>query len=165
MPVSQQFPLTVRPTGPGLNGRYQPDPDCVSGTPEVVCQMQIAQFVCFYEPFIPPQKTFLFWQVLCASWHVFDAFIPLLSEAYPQETSGAAPSSVFTNLIQTNEGDLKMKISRILKALVTTFSAGWITAAIIILLSFGQPDRVVATGGCTAPDGECSATSAIVTDI
>lgn len=49
-----------------------------------------------------------------------------------------------------------MKISRILQALVTTLSAGCITAALIIVISFNRPDNTVATGGCTAPDGVCT---------
>lgn len=45
---------------------------------------------------------------------------------------------------------------RFLQLLVNGCKAGCILIAVIILVSFNQPDNTIATGGCTVPDGICN---------
>lgn len=49
-----------------------------------------------------------------------------------------------------------LQVSRVWRAWRKALSAGVVTLAVVILLNFGQPEMTVATGGCSAPIGECS---------
>lgn len=49
-----------------------------------------------------------------------------------------------------------LQSSRIWQAVVTMFSVGCVTAALIVSLVLVQPETAVATGGCTAPIGVCT---------
>ncbi|MCB8980682.1 MAG: hypothetical protein H6657_25000 [Ardenticatenaceae bacterium] len=45
---------------------------------------------------------------------------------------------------------------RFLQLLVDGCKAGCILIAVIVVVSFAHPDKTIATGGCTVPDGICN---------
>jgi hypothetical protein len=76
----------------------------------------------------------------------------------------------FKNIYQLHKVEGKMKtvvqkfqallshsyLFRIWQARAILIGVACATIAIIILLSFGEPNKIIATGGCTAPDGICN---------